>query len=500
MNFYSPLFLFLFLPLVLACYWLVGNKWRVSFLLLASLSYYAGYNIFFSAWQEGKGGSGFLFLLLYYIAANYFLGIMAAAYRGSTRGRYVILLSLAANLAPLVWYKYAGFIAGLMFPMLHLSGNSPSPQLPSHYIPLGISFFSFQAIAYVLDVYHEKIEPERSPARFALFLAIFPKIIAGPIIRYQEVAADLAGPIFSADLFASGVRRFVIGLGKKLLLADMLAKTADQVFSVPGTELTASIAWLGLLTYTLQLYLDFSGYTDMAIGLGRMFGFKFQENFNYPYIARSLTEFWRRWHISLSTWLRDYLFLPLSHALMTDRIRLKIAHGRYSTNYRTLFSIVVVFTVCGLWHGAGWNFIVWGLLHGSVLALESLWLSKVIKKWWAPLQHMYLVLVVMLAWVFFRLPTLGGAIDYLGALAGRSASPDFHYDLRMYIDNAELLALIAGIVACTPIVRTISERLNKRGHTTIGALCEISGMIVVLFLSLCTLASSTFTPFLYQKF
>ena len=501
MHFYSPLFLFLFLPLVLVGYWLLGRTGRLYFLLCSSLFYYVCANIFNNALEGRNGGGAFLLVLIYYIITNYSLGILAARHRESFSARVIVWLSLAVNLGPLAWYKYSYFAATVVQNILPpATGKNLVSNFQQIYLPLGISFLAFQAIAYVLDVYHEKIEPERSPVRFALFLALFPKIIAGPIIRYEEVAADLAEPKVDADQFAMGVRRFVIGLGKKLLLADTLAQTADQVFSIPGAELTASIAWLGLLSYTLQIYLDFSGYTDMAIGLGRMFGFKFQENFNYPYIARSLTEFWRRWHISLSTWLRDYLFIPLSYALMTDRVRQKMVQGKYTTNYRTLFSIVVVFTLCGLWHGAGWNFIVWGMLHGCVLALENLWLSKVVKKWWVPLQHVYLLLIVMLAWVFFRLPTLGGAVEYLGALAGMSNNPTFQYDLRMYIDSTELLALIAAIMASTPIVRHIFDRLNRKGHHTVAGICEITGMVIVTVLSFCTIASSTFTPFLYQRF
>jgi len=478
----------------------MGSKGRTFFLLAVSLFYYASYNIFYSTWEQGKGARGFIFLLLYYITVNYLFGMLVAAKRENSRGHGIIWLALAANLTPLVWYKYTDFAAGLMQNLLQTTGNTTLPVFRSLQIPIGISYFAFQSMAYVLDVHFDKIEPERSPVRFALFLALFPKIIAGPIIRYTEVAEDLADPKMSPEQFAMGVRRFVIGLGKKLLLADILAQTADQVFSIPGTYLSASVAWLGLLSYTLQLYLDFSGYTDMAIGLAAMFGFKFQENFNYPYVSRSLSEFWRRWHISLSTWLRDYMFIPLSYALMTDRVRQKIAQGRYKTNYRTLFSIVLVFTACGLWHGAGWNFIIWGMLHGCVLALESCWLSKVIRKWWVPLQHAYLLLVVMLAWVFFRLPTLGGALSYLGALAGMSSHPSFYYDLRMYIDRTELLVLVAAVMACLPTTRYISGYLKQKWHPNVGAICEITGMIVIIVLTFCTIASSTFTPFLYQKF
>ncbi|GFE62008.1 alginate O-acetylation protein [Geobacter sp. AOG2] len=442
-----------------------------------------------------------MLLLLYYIVANYLFGLSAEKYRDSFWGKVVVWLSIAMNLLPLICYRYPGVAAMAAQGIIPSStGVNIADYFKFSYLPLGLSFLTFQAIAYVLDVYRDEIDAQKNPLLLSLFLVLFPKITAGPIIRYSEVAEDLADPKVSADKFAMGARRFVIGLGKKVLLADTLALTANQIFSVPAAELSPSAAWLGLITYSLQLYLDFSGYSDMAIGLGRMFGFTFQENFNYPYISRSLTEFWRRWHISLSTWLRDYMFIPLSYALMSDSVRQKIAQGRYPTNYRSLFSIVMVFTACGLWHGVGWNFIVWGMLHGVVLALESLWLSRVIKKWWVPLQHVYLLLIVMLPWVFFRASSFSEAVDYLRTLAGFPATTVFHYDLRMYIDSTELLVLIAGVVASTPIVRNISDHLRKTEHHAIGAFCEIAGMVFVLMLSFCSIASSTFTPFLYQKF
>jgi alginate O-acetyltransferase complex protein AlgI len=499
-NSYSPLFLFLFLPLVLVCYWPLGRRGRTCFLLFASFFYYVGCNISNYAWEGGKGGSGFLLVLIYYIIANYFFGIVAARYRETTRGRYVVWLSLAANLGPLVWYKYSSFAADLVQSILTSAGESHLPKFQSHLVPLGISFITFQAIAYVLDVSHGKIEPQRDLPRFALFLALFPKILAGPIVRYSEVGDDLDDRKLDLDQFAGGIKRFIIGLGKKALLADTLAETADQIFALPTPELAAGVAWLGLVTYTLQIYLDFSGYTDMAIGLGRMFGFRFQENFNYPYISRSLTEFWRRWHISLSTWFRDYLFIPLSYALMTERVRQKMVLGKYRTNYRSVFSIIMVFTLCGLWHGAGWNFIVWGMLHGIVLAVESLWLSKVMNKWWVPLQHCYLLLVVMLAWVFFRMPDLNGAAGYLAALAGLSKNSGSYYSVPMYLDKSLVCVLAAGIITSMPVLQAVSELLKRRGHSGIEAAGEVAGILFILVLSFASIASSTFTPFLYQKY
>lgn len=393
MGFSSPVFLFLFLPIMLLGYWLAGNKLRNLLLLGASL--------FFYAWGDG----GYVILLLASVLVNYAFGVLIDRYRERNRTAQLFLwLAIIINLGGLAWYKYAEFVmnnVNFFLARLHL----PLLKVAAHHLPLGISFFTFQAIAYLIDVYRAENEAQRHPVRFALFMALFPKITAGPIIRYGEVAADLGQRSFNLEMFSYGIKRFIIGLGKKIIIANTLAKTADLVFSIPSGELTAGLTWLGILCYTLQIYFDFSGYTDMAIGLGRMFGFTFQENFNYPYISRSLTDFWRRWHMSLSNWLRDYLFIPLSYVLMTAGVRQKIAQGQYKINYRVLASIVVVFTICGIWHGAGWTFIVWGFLHGVILAFESLWFGKVLKRAWRPVQHGYLLLVVMVSWYSFAHPT-----------------------------------------------------------------------------------------------
>lgn len=487
MLFSSPIFLFLFLPIVLTGYWLVGARLRGIFLL--------GSSVFLYAWSEGR----YVVLLLVSIAVNYCFGMLAARFRNSSRGRLVVWIAIFANLGALAWYKYAAFFASNINLVLTSLGV-PLLKLQNQHLPLGISFFTFQAIAYVVDVYREEITPQKSVTRFALFMALFPKLAAGPIIRFDEVADDLHGRKPDLELFVSGVRRFVIGLGKKVLIADTIAKTSDQIFAIPGQGPTTAVAWLGIVCYTLQLYFDFSGYSDMAIGLGRMLGFRIRENFNYPYIARSLTDFWRRWHISLSTWFRDYLFIPLSYALMTETIRRKIAEGKYKTNYRSVLSIFVVFTLCGFWHGAGYGFIAWGIMHGVILGIESLWLGKAMKKWAVPLQHAYLLVVIILSWVLFRSPGVKSAAVYFKAMAGFDGRAGLQHSLALYINTELLLALFAAIVGATPFAASIAGKFNNEQLRRFAPFAEMVFIVLVLLASFASLASSTFSPFIYQQF
>jgi len=493
MDFCSPFFLFLFLPIVLAGYWAVGLRGRIYFLLCTSF--------FFYAWGDSRH---FLVLLLV-LAFNYIFSLLIERCQQATTR----LLSLAAiitiNLAILCSFKYLNFFAENLNPLLSLL-HLDTIELKPLYFPLGLSFLTFQAMAYVIDIYRQEYSPQRNILKFSLFMALFPKISAGPIIRYPEVEETLAKPLLTFDSCAYGAKRFIFGMGKKLIIADTLARTADQIFAIPSADLTAGLAWLGIVCYTLQLYFDFSGYTDMAIGLGRMFGFTFRENFDYPYIAKSVTEFWRRWHMSLSTWFRDYLFTPLSYALMTPKIRKKIAAGQYKTNYRGLFSVFVVFTLCGLWHGPSWNFIFWGMLHGLILALENWKFSKVLKKTWIPLTHTYLLLFVMISWVFFRSPTLPVAMNYLKAMAGFGSGHGIIYHAALFI-NAELLVVltIAILVAMPTVTWVRGSLLNpvKSGvlpqFKSLYAL-EMAFVAVILVVSLVFMAGSTYKPFIYLQF
>lgn len=362
MVFSSPIFLFLFLPAVLAVYYLTPRAARNGALLAASLLFYAWGEVFHVA------------VMLASIAMNYAAGRWIA--RAAGRRRTVAVgAAVAANLLWLGWFKYAGFLGGIANDVFGLRWRRPDVHLP-----IGISFFTFQALSYVIDLGRGRAEPERSALRLALFISLFPQLIAGPIVRYVDIARDLVARRETLARFASGVRRFTVGLGKKMLIANVLAEPADRVFGLAPADLTAPLAWLGVAAYTAQIYFDFSGYSDMAIGLGRMFGFEFPENFRHPYAARSITEFWRRWHITLSTWFRDSLYVPLG--------------GNRRGSARTALNLLAVFLLCGLWHGAAWNFVVWGLYHGALLGLERPWRGRRAPGAAAPLRHAYTLLAV----------------------------------------------------------------------------------------------------------
>src|SRR4051812_8670704 len=321
------------------------------------------------------------------IAFNYWMAIAVDRVHGTPAAARRLAFAVTLNLVVLGIFKYANFFADNLNALLR-AGRIEPVAVPRVLLPIGISFFTFHAISYVIDVSRRDATAQKSPVHAALYLLLFPQLIAGPIIRYRDIADQLARRVVSIDDFAYGVRRFVIGLGKKVLIANVVAGPADKIFAMPAHELSTAHAWLGIVCYTLQIYFDFSGYSDMAIGLGRMFGFRFPENFRWPYIADTVQEFWRRWHISLSTWFRDYLYVPLGGNRVPT-----------ATMYRNL---VLVFFLCGLWHGASWNFVIWGLFHGTFLVVERLGLAAAVRRLWAPLRHAYLLLVVMVGWVFFR--------------------------------------------------------------------------------------------------
>ncbi|MCJ7713136.1 MBOAT family protein, partial [Candidatus Bathyarchaeota archaeon] len=356
---------------------MLKREYRNFFLLLASLIFYA--------WGEGI----LVLLMLFSISINYIGGIAISYFlkKNIQISKVVLGLTIAVNLALLFYYKYANFIVENLQELGVFTGYKQA----SIFLPIGISFFTFQGISYLVDVYREETIVQRKLFHLGLYISFFPQLIAGPIVRYHDVAQQIVQRSITVSLFTEGIIRFVRGLAKKVILANNAALIADQVFSIPASQLSISSAWLGIICYTIQIYFDFSGYSDMAIGLGKMLGFNFKENFNYPYISISIQDFWRRWHISLSTWFRDYLYIPLGGN-----------RKGISKMYRNL---VIVFFVTGLWHGASWNFIFWGLFHGSFLILEK---SKILntKNWPIALQHLYALIVVMVGWVFFRAETM----------------------------------------------------------------------------------------------
>jgi alginate O-acetyltransferase complex protein AlgI len=478
MVFSSTVFLFLFLPITLAVYFLLPRVLRNTWLLVASL--------FFYAWGE----RAFVFVMLASNVANYLFGLLVHAFRGKSQAKLVLAFSVAANLGLLLAYKYANFLVdGVLNPALSALHFSPWHLAPVH-LPIGISFFTFHAISYVVDVYRGHARAQRNPLNFALYEALFPQLVAGPIIRYQDIADRIDERRETLGEFAYGIHRFVIGLSKKVLIANVLAVQVDKIFAIHPRELPTSVAWLGAIFYALQIYFDFSGYSDMAVGLGHMFGFRFVENFNYPYISGSIQEFWRRWHISLSTWFRDYLYIPLG--------------GNRVSPGRVYFNLLIVFLLCGLWHGASWNFVIWGSLHGLFLIIERkrflAWLDRV---WW-PVRHAYALLVVLIGWVFFRAENLTAALSFLRAMAGFSHGNLTEFYPALFLDSATLLALAAGVIGSMPVIPKLADLLARKPHP--GAMESALGfarlgLLSALFL-LCAvqLAAGTYNPFIYFRF
>lgn len=482
MLFTEPLFLFLFLPILLGLYFISPKRARNFILLCASLIFYA------------FGETFYLSILLLSILINYVSGLAIDRAR-EPRGRSIILwLGITGNLLLLGTFKYAVFLVANLNHLLAFSGRAPLP-LPQMHLPIGISFFTFMGMSYLIDVYWRQIKVERRLDIFALYVTLFPHLVAGPIVRFSEIARELVERRTSRAEFAEGVRRFVVGLGKKMLIANTLALTVDSIYSAPSNQLTTAAAWLGTFCYALQIYFDFSGYTDMAIGLARIFGFHFPENFNYPYTAQSISEFWRRWHITLSSWFRDYLFFPLSFR---------------RPHWRVMLNLFFVFLLCGLWHGARWNFIVWGMIHGSFLVFEGVGLAKWLTKLPRLARHLYVMLVIVFGSVFFRSETLSQALGILKVMFGAAGSESITQSAATYMNAELLLAIAAAIIGCLPVapwLRSWQEKLaaELRGATSLLMraclmLTEMSAMILIFVASAALSAAGTYAPFIYFKF
>lgn len=480
MVFSSPIFLFGFLPLVLLAYYASPRVAKNLVLLAASLLFYAWGEVFYVG------------VMLVSIGVNFAVGQWIGRTLDSPKAKLLLAMGVVANLVLLVSFKYANFIADNMNWLL-AQLHGPTYNLDEVHLPLGISFFTFQALSYLVDVYRREVPAQKNLFDLALYISLFPQLIAGPIVRYHDVAQQIRGRNHSIYVFASGVERFVYGLAKKMLIANPLGAVADAAFGLSGGELTMPLAWIGILAYSLQIYFDFSGYSDMAIGLGRMFGFRFLENFNYPYISRSLREFWRRWHISLSTWFRDYVYIPLG--------------GSRVVTWRVYTNLLIVFVLTGFWHGASWNFLIWGLFHGAFLAAEHAGFSRVLAKAWAPVQHIYALLVVMVAWVFFRAETLPDALAYLSAMTSPSAWQTTGLQYAQILTHEALLAFVAGLVLVTPIYRLshgyLMDMAEKRAHPVGSMLADIPRMACLFglfYVSCVKIAASTYNPFIYFRF
>jgi len=468
MVFSEPTFLFFFLPVCILGYLALRGFWRNHFLLIASLIFYT--------WAVPRH----LPVLLASITLNYVFGLLIAANmaRGGN-GRLLTGLGIAANVGLLAWFKYLGFILDNL--------GVPNAYALAPELPIGISFFTFQALSYLIDLQARKVHVQRDPLRFALFKAMFPQLIAGPIVRYSEVEGDLGKRKTQPEDISIGMQRFVKGLAKKTLIADPMGLLADQIFAIPDGGLSPETAWIGALAYMLQIYFDFSAYSDMAIGLGRVFGFHFPENFNHPYMSRSVTEFWRRWHMTLSRWFRDYLYIPLG--------------GNRHGAGRTYLNLSIVFLATGLWHGAAWTFVFWGVWHGLLLIMERMFLKNWLDKTPAIVSHVYLLAMVLIGWVAFRAHDFDQAGQFYSAMIfGTSGAQAALYPLARYFDGYMLTVMLVGAAFSAPL----SSWLIDRARTTLPETGQVAlrlGTLSLLFaVSLVSVGAASYSPFIYFRF
>lgn len=472
MLFSSITFLYYFLPAVLFFYYVVfRNKRSLQniFLLIASL--------FFYAWGEPR----FVFVMCASIIINWFLGLLISKNREkSGLCKLIVAMDVVCNLGLLFVFKYLTFVGNA------ISGLVPGGlRVPDIALPIGISFFTFQALSYVIDVYRQKGEAQTNILYVGLYISFFPQLIAGPIVRYETVADEIQNRKETSDDFFDGFARFVVGLAKKVLLSNGLGLLADQAFIAVenGMNISVMFSWLGAIAYAMQIYFDFSGYSDMAIGLGRMFGFHFLENFNYPYMSASISEFWRRWHISMGSWFRDYLYFPLG--------------GSRVGKYRNILNLFIVWTLTGIWHGANYTFIIWGFMYFVLLTIEKrTGFDKKQIKYCPWIKNIYTLFFVLLGWVFFRSASVSDAIVYISSMFGLNANP--FADGMFYgwlLQNGILLAI--SVVLCSPIIKKIREKHS--GSVTWGYMAAV-GLFFLFVISVASLVSSSYNPFIYFNF
>lgn len=472
MNFNTPLFLFLFLPFFLIGYFFAQPRWRPVLGIIASLLFYAWGNPASLAWIIG--------LTLF----NYWLGLRLH----ETPARWTLPLGLLANVGLLAFFKvFVTYGRSMFFGLDALLPAQAEGWLDALVFPLGLSYISFQLISYLLDVQKGAVQPERNLISFAFYILMFPKLLAGPIVRYRTLAETLPAPTLDANQVADGIRRFVRGFAKKILIADVIGQVVIAAFGLPVEASTPFIAWLGLVGYALQIYYDFSGYTDMAIGLASMMGFRYIENFNHPYIAQSIGDFWRRWHISLSSWFRDYVFYPLERR-------------RFPAIGQTL-NIFIVFLLTGLWHGVTLNFVVWGLLHGFFIAIEGLFLNRLLQKTPQVLRHIYALSALLLTWLVFRAPSVDYAFEYLSLLMGgveASVQLSFYdtYPLP-FIEPSFVIAFIAGLIFCLPVGAVIQKRAEK---SPVLIIVQDIVLLALFVLAVGMMAGGAFQPGIYEGF
>ena len=466
MVFSGLTFLFLFLPAVLLVYFAMPKRGKNAVLFAMSLVFYA--------WGEPV----YVCLMIFSTILDYTCGRLTERYRGTNRKKLGLILSLIGNIGLLAFFKYADFFLGTIDSVTGL--GIPKLNLP---LPIGISFYTFQTMSYTIDVYRGDAKAQTNVIDFGAYVSLFPQLIAGPIVRYRDIAEELKDRKHSFDNFGEGARRFVTGLAKKVLLANNIGLLWDKFSAMPASELSALGAWTGIVAFAFQIYFDFSGYSDMAIGLGKMLGFTFPENFDYPYISKSVTEFWRRWHMTLGKWFRDYVYIPLG--------------GNRDGLFKQIRNVAIVWVLTGFWHGASWNFVLWGVFYGILLIIEKLFLLKRLQKQPAFVGHLYTMFAVLMGWVLFAFDRIGDGFSYYGALFGRSG---FANQNAAYLLLSNLPLLLICLAAATPIPKRIGEKLS--GHCNEGTLATAASfrMFVLFGLSVAYLISGSYNPFLYFRF
>ena len=488
MVFSSTTFVFFFLPITLIGYFICRNI-QVKNIWLLSVS------LFFYFW----GGPAFLPILVFCICFNYLGGLLISGARckgNNLAAKIFFVLVIVGNIANLCYWKYTGFILNSIN-----TWYNAKIQVPSITLPIGISFFTFQGMSYVIDLYRKKVPVQKNLINIALYISMFPQLIAGPIVRYESISGQIDRRRCTVEEFSSGIRLFVVGLSKKLIIANSVASVADKIFGLPANQNMVSVSWLGVVCYTFQLYYDFSGYSDMAIGLGRMFGFKFPENFNYPYISRSVSEFWRRWHISLSSWFRDYVYIPLG--------------GSRTGN--VYLNLLCVFFLTGLWHGASWNFVLWGLIFAVCTIIER-WVKKHVELnrikdepsgkntyinnglLLSVAGWVYTMFVWMMSMVLFRADTLQNAGSYYLSLFGLNKLQNVGFTLSYYLNRYELFVLIAAAFFSFPVAKNIYGLLKKKLPLVGFTVLLNAGTVVLFVVNTMYILTETYNPFIYFRF
>lgn len=472
MVFSSLLFLCVFLPINLILYYSIKNDTCKNWVLIIT-------SLIFYAWGELV----WITVLIFTAIFDYINGLLAQKYRGCWKGKWIVALSVTGNLLILGFFKYFGFIAENLNSLLGL--NIP---VVSFSLPIGISFYTFQSISYVVDVYRGAVTAQKSPFKFLLFVSLFHHLVAGPIVRYKDIEQDIENRVLTIESFNIGVSRFIVGLGKKVIIANQAGEFAKTFLDTDYMRLPVLGAWLGILLFAIQIYFDFSGYSDMAIGLGKMYGFNYKENFNYPYAAKSATEFWRRWHMSLTSFFRDYVYIPLG--------------GNRKHHIRNM---LVVWFLTGFWHGASWNFIVWGMYFFVLLVLEKYVLFKFEKRIPQVLWRCYFLVVILVGWVFFYHSNLSEAVQFIGIMFGINAPSWSSPEVAICMSNYMIFILIA-LIGCTPVVKKLFERLKKTllekqiGIYTADQLIKSAVNIAIFIGSIILLVGQSYNPFLYYKF